>query len=76
MKQTNQNITLEEKKGLMIPPEFLKQADLGSQVSITVQRHLITIAPRSATEKIRGIIRHTSLTSDELDEIYFQKGKL
>ena len=74
MKEINKNITLQEKEGLTISPELIREADLGANVFIIVKRHLIMIRPRSLTEKMKGIIRNATLTLKELDELYFQRG--
>ena len=67
-------VTLQEKEGLTIPPELIREADLGTNVFIIVKRHLIMIRPRSLTEKMKGVIRNATLTLKELDELYFQRG--
>lgn len=64
----------EIEKGLTIPSELLKEADLGKDISILVKPNLILIKPKSLTEKYRGIVKDASLSMQELDEIYYQKG--
>jgi len=74
VKEMYKNIIFQEKDGLTIPSEFIREADLGSSVFITVQRHLIMIKPMSLTDKMRGLVRNATLTSTELDELYMLRG--
>lgn len=74
MNEIYKDMTYKEKEGLTISPELIKEADLGKNVFVAVKRHLITIKPKSFTEKIRGVVKDATISLKELDEFYFQKG--
>ncbi len=59
-----------KKDGLIISRDLLQRAGIGEEVDVFTKDHTIIIKPRSMTDKVRGIVKKTSLTMENLDEIY------
>lgn len=58
------------KEGLIISRSFLESAGIGEEVDVSTRDHAIVIKPKSMTDKIRGIVKRTPLTVENLDELY------
>jgi hypothetical protein len=62
-------------KGLTISRNFLEDAGLGDEIDIVTKDHTIVIRPKSMTDKVRGIVKGSTLTVENLDDLYhFSKG--
>lgn len=62
-------------KGLTISRNFLENAGVGDEIDIITKDHTIVIKPKSMTDKVRGIVKGSTLTVENLDELYyFSKG--
>ncbi len=64
------------KEGLLIPLDILKKLGLEGDVEVLTKKHSIIIKPKSLTDRVRGLIKGTPLSNEELEEIYYEsKGK-
>lgn len=62
-------------KGLTISRNFLENAGLSDEIDIVTKDHTIVIRPKSMTDKVRGIVKGSTLTVENLDDLYyFSKG--
>ena len=57
-------------KGLTIPRHLLKNVGVGDEIDIITKGHMIIIKPKSMTDRVRGIVKKSNLTVEELDELY------
>ena len=61
--------------GLTISRNFLENAGVGDEIDVVTKDHTIVIKPKSLTDKVRGIVKGSTLTVENLDELYyFSKG--
>lgn len=58
------------KKGLSISHGLLESAGLGDEVEVFTRDHTIIVKSKSMTDKVRGIMKKSPLTVENLDEIY------
>ena len=58
------------KKGLTIHHSLLESAGLESDLDVFAKDHTIIIKSRSMTDRVRGIVKKTPLTIDNLEELY------
>jgi len=58
------------KKGLTIHNSLLESAGLESDLDVFAKDHKIIIKSRSMTDRVRGIVKKTPLTVENLDELY------
>ncbi|MBU0569131.1 hypothetical protein KJ693_10980 [bacterium] len=59
-------------EGLMIPGALLKKTGLTNDVDVLTRDHLILIKPKSFTTEVKGIIKDSKLSREELDELYLE----
>jgi bifunctional DNA-binding transcriptional regulator/antitoxin component of YhaV-PrlF toxin-antitoxin module len=63
-------------EGLLIPLDTLKRLGLEKDIEVLTKKHSIIIKPKSLTNRVRGLVKGTPLSSEELEEIYHEsKGK-
>jgi hypothetical protein len=58
------------KKGLSISHSLLESAGLGDEVEVFTRDHTIIVKSKSMTDKVRGIVKKSPLTVENLDELY------
>lgn len=58
------------KKGLTIHHSLLESAGLESDLDVFAKDHTIIIKSRSMTDRVRGIIKKTPLTVEDMEELY------
>lgn len=58
------------KKGLSISHGLLESAGLGDELEVFTRDHTIIIKSKSMTDRVRGIVKKSSLTVEDLDELY------
>ncbi|CAG0980542.1 hypothetical protein METP3_02054 [Methanosarcinales archaeon] len=58
------------KKGLTIHNSLLESAGLESDLDVFAKDHKIIIKSRSMTDRVRGIVKKTPLTVENLEELY------
>ena len=58
------------KKGLTIHHSLLESAGLESDLDVFAKDHTIIIKSRSMTDRVRGIVKKTPLTVENLEELY------
>ncbi len=64
------------KEGLLIPQDILEKLGLEGDVEVFTKKHSIIIKPKSLTDRVRGLIKGTPLSTEEMEEIYYEsKGK-
>lgn len=59
-----------KKDGLTISRSLLESAGIGEEVDVLVRDHAIVIKPKSMTDRVRGIVKKTPLTVENLEELY------
>ncbi|NOR60610.1 MAG: hypothetical protein GQ469_08290 [Methanosarcinales archaeon] len=57
-------------KGLTISRHLLDNVGVGDEIDIITKDHMIIIKPKSMTDRVRGIVKKSNLTVEELDELY------
>ncbi|TRZ90466.1 MAG: hypothetical protein D4R88_03675 [Methanosarcinales archaeon] len=57
------------KKGLTIHHSLLESAGLESDLDVFAKDHTIIIKSRSMTDRVRGIVKKTPLTVENLEEL-------
>jgi hypothetical protein len=57
-------------KGLTISRHLLENVGVGDEIDIIAKDHMIIIKPKSMTDRVRGIVKKSNLTIEELDELY------
>lgn len=60
-----------KKEGLTISSDVLKKAGIEGDVDIFTRDHTIVIRSKYMTDKVRGIVKNTPLTIENLDELYY-----
>jgi len=58
------------KKGLSISHSLLESAGLGDEVEVFTRDHTIIVKSKSMTDKVRGIVKKSPLTVENLEELY------
>ncbi len=58
------------KKGLSISHNLLESAGLGDEVEVFTRDHTIIVKSKSMTDRVRGIVKKSPLTVENLDELY------
>ncbi len=58
------------KKGLSISHSLLESTGLGEEVEVLTRDHTIIIKSKSMTDRVRGIVKKSPLTVEDLDELY------
>ena len=58
------------KKGLSISHSLLESVGLGDEVEVFTRDHTIIIKSKSMTDRVRGIVKKSPLTVENLDELY------
>ncbi len=58
------------KQGLTISRSLLESAGLESDIDVFAKDNTIIIKSRSMTDRVRGIVKKTPLTTEKLDELY------
>ncbi len=58
------------KKGLTIHHNLLERVGLESDLDVVAKDHTIIIKSRSVTDRVRGIVKKTPLTAENLEELY------
>ncbi len=59
-----------KKDGLIIYRNLLERAGIGEDVDVLTKDHTIVIKPKYMTDKVRGIVKKTPLTVEDLNELY------
>lgn len=59
-----------KKDGLIISRNLLQRAGIGEEVDVLTKDHTIVIKPKSMTDRVRGIVKKTRFTVENLDELY------
>ena len=57
-------------EGLTISRHLLENVGVGDEIDIITKDHMIIIKPKSMTDRVRGIVKKSNLTVEELDELY------
>ncbi len=57
-------------KGLTISRHLLENVGVVDEIDIITKDHMIIIKPKSITDRVRGIVKKSNLTVEELDELY------
>ncbi len=58
------------KKGLSISHSLLESTGLREEVEVLTRDHTIIIKSKSMTDRVRGIVKKSPLTVENLDELY------
>jgi len=58
------------KNGLSISNSLLESAGLGEDLEVFTRDHTIIIKSKSMTDRVRGIVKKSHLTVEDLDELY------
>ena len=57
-------------KGLTISCHLLENVGVDNEIDVITKDHMIIIKPKSMTGRVRGTVKKSNLTVEELDEPY------
>lgn len=55
---------------ITISRHLLENVGVVDEIDIITKDHMIIIKPKSITDRVRGIVKKSNLTVEELDELY------
>ncbi len=59
-----------KKDGLIIFRSLLQKVGIDEDVDVFTRDHTIVIKPKFMTDKVRGIVKKTPFSVEDLDELY------